>query len=202
MGYPMPSFGSYDLLNIDKQICYERYGRLGPYGYDDAAHPDRKKIDWENVSWGDLQRKCLAKNENRYDVSPKGNNFIEVVMESGHVLNSTSNSTSSAEGRNATATAKRKTRTALLLRAYSGKTWTENDKINIRSMVKELSLDSGGEYEVFLLVQIKEDGVPLWYVFHSTNEIFIEAMTSVLIRIWSIPLENDNQIPVTTTVPR
>lgn len=54
------------------------------------------------------------------------------------------------------------TRTAVLLRADSGKEWTENDKQNVRSMVTELSLRSGGEYQVFLLLQILDDSIPLF----------------------------------------
>jgi hypothetical protein len=47
-------------------------------------------------------------------------------------------------------------RTAILLRSYTGKEYTENDKQVIRAMISELSLKSGGEYEVFLLVHVKD----------------------------------------------
>lgn len=46
-------------------------------------------------------------------------------------------------------------RTAVLLRSYTGREYTENDKQVIRSLISELSLRSGGEYEVYLLVQVK-----------------------------------------------
>ena len=32
-GMPDPIYGSYDLLGMRDDICYDRYGRLGPYGY-------------------------------------------------------------------------------------------------------------------------------------------------------------------------
>ncbi|KPM46221.1 hypothetical protein AK830_g366 [Neonectria ditissima] len=53
-------------------------------------------------------------------------------------------------------------RTAILLRSYTGKVYTENDKQIIRSLVSELSLRSGGEYEVFLLVQVKDNALPIF----------------------------------------
>lgn len=47
-------------------------------------------------------------------------------------------------------------RTAILLRTYTGKTYTENDKQVIRALISETSLRSGGKYEVFLLMHVKD----------------------------------------------
>lgn len=51
---------------------------------------------------------------------------------------------------------KRETRTAILLRSYTGKEYTENDKQVMRALVSELTLKSGGEYQVYLLVHVKD----------------------------------------------
>jgi hypothetical protein len=164
--FPLPSFGSYDLLGLDKQICYERQGRLGAYGLNKGDTPVKHKMDWANVEWGNLQRQCLSQNRNRFNFTAKGYNYIEfdLVRDSEPLLNNTKLSVPRAnhtvQGRDVQA--KPKARTALLLRAYSGKKYTENDKMNIRSLITELALKSGGEYEVFLLVQIKDDDVPIW----------------------------------------
>lgn len=48
-------------------------------------------------------------------------------------------------------------RTAILIRTYTGKEYSEDDKRVLRAMVTELSLHSGGQYEVFLLVHVKDD---------------------------------------------
>ncbi|RDW82914.1 hypothetical protein BP5796_04405 [Coleophoma crateriformis] len=53
-------------------------------------------------------------------------------------------------------------RTAVLLRANSTRVWSENDKQNIRAMVAELSLLSGGEYQVFILFQILDNSKPIF----------------------------------------
>lgn len=191
---PAPTFGSYELFDIDGNLCYERETRLGGYGYaenqTDKDLAQSRKL-WDAVQWGKLQEECLTKNLDRYDMSPKGDNFVHgassgtllahpssshlysrqfsPVGSSGSgtdVLSEISNSSSNVEeARTAGATsntAKAKPRTALLLRAYIGKTYTENDKQIVRSLVAELALKSGGEYQVFLLVQVKDDTVPIW----------------------------------------
>ncbi|KAE8441582.1 hypothetical protein EG329_004667 [Mollisiaceae sp. DMI_Dod_QoI] len=53
-------------------------------------------------------------------------------------------------------------RTAVVIRTYSRLNFTENDKQNIRAMVTELSLRSGGEYEIFLLVEYEDETLPVF----------------------------------------
>ncbi|KAI0134447.1 hypothetical protein BJ170DRAFT_575529 [Xylariales sp. AK1849] len=53
-------------------------------------------------------------------------------------------------------------RTALLIRTYTGKEYSENDKQIIRSLVTELALRTGGQYQVFLFVQVKDTSINIW----------------------------------------
>ncbi|KAL4820355.1 hypothetical protein BDW67DRAFT_172598 [Aspergillus spinulosporus] len=53
-------------------------------------------------------------------------------------------------------------RTAVILRAWHNMMWTENMQQYVRSLVMELSLHSGGEYEVFLLTHVKDNEIPLY----------------------------------------
>ncbi|KAA8564857.1 hypothetical protein MFRU_008g03010 [Monilinia fructicola] len=64
-----------------------------------------------------------------------------------------------------------KSRTAIILRSYSGKKWNENDKQNVRSLITELALRSGGEYEVFLLVHIRNSTIAI-----ENDKDYIEAL--------------------------
>lgn len=61
-----------------------------------------------------------------------------------------------------TFTAKSKPRTAVLIRTTTGQKFSENDKQNIRSLITELSLKSGGEYQVFLLMHVKDRELPIF----------------------------------------
>jgi hypothetical protein len=53
-------------------------------------------------------------------------------------------------------------RTALLIRTYTGKEYSENDLQIIRSLVTELSLRTGGQYQVFMFVQVKDNSYAIW----------------------------------------
>ena len=53
-------------------------------------------------------------------------------------------------------------RTAILIRVWTGAVWTADAVMNIRAMIAEASLASGGKYQVFLLLHVKDDGIPLF----------------------------------------
>jgi hypothetical protein len=177
-----PLMGTYVPLDIDSNLCFERETRLGVYGYQDeessapmGTNSVEKRADWDAVNWRKLQEQCVEKNANRYSPA-KGN--------SGSYFQEVSNSSTSA---NATEEARRlgttegevetreeglrgmpevkvtvKPRTAVLLRSSSSKNYTENDLQNIRSLVTELALRSGGEYTVYLLVKVEDNTLPIW----------------------------------------
>jgi hypothetical protein len=130
-GFPEPSFGSYDVLDIDSRLCFERETRLGQYGYGNSV-----AIDWDSVDWGLLQQKCTAKNANRYNATADGEQSKTTDTLTPH---------------------QPVTRTAVVLRAHVKKAYTENEIINMRSLINELALGSGGEYQVFLLIEVKDD---------------------------------------------
>jgi hypothetical protein len=90
------------------------------------------KVNWNDVDWEKLRKQCAMYNANRFDAHLQGLN------------------------NNAP-----ETRTAVLIRSYTGKEFSENDIINVRAMISELSLQSGGEYEVVLLTHVKDDSIPL-----------------------------------------
>lgn len=53
-------------------------------------------------------------------------------------------------------------RTAVLLRTYTGKSYSDNDQQVIRSLITELSLRTGGQYQVFLFVHVKDTAYAIW----------------------------------------
>ncbi|KAI4179196.1 MAG: hypothetical protein L6R41_007985, partial [Letrouitia leprolyta] len=87
-GFPDSIMGSYEVLGLRDDICFERFGRLGPYGYGYSLkrggtgaglHGDREGVDdvWlesENVSqvdyssirWAEVQAACAKKNAGRF----------------------------------------------------------------------------------------------------------------------------------------
>lgn len=188
--FPTQLMGSYEVLNLDPNICWERETRLGTYGLLEQTKQVAgivQPLQWDTVNWGKLQRVCARKNSDRYnnDVSsdnpylavyPETQRFIPAQSTTGEKLMSDGHHERVSAASNGhvrepmsrdlafdTTTVddasryKTENRTAILLRSYTGKKYTENDKQIIRALITELSLKSGGEYEVFLLVQVKDN---------------------------------------------
>lgn len=84
-GQPEAVIGSHNLLGIRDDICWDRFGRYGPYGlgytYDegglqegidtesrgnDAVWAKTGKIDYGLVDWGDAQDRCIKANKDRF----------------------------------------------------------------------------------------------------------------------------------------
>ncbi|CAF3445864.1 unnamed protein product [Fusarium graminearum] len=207
--WPLPRFGSYDALNMDPNLCWERETRLGPYG----LHRQFKKVggepqplNFDSVNWGDLQRMCVNKNAQRFEMNQERvneylNNYPETVIgphapknpeEPAQEKMSKRDIPAEPESMGQAAPINVETlpsvasplpkqpeeqtkhpraptkghvsepRTAILLRSYTGKDYTENDKQTIRALVSELSLRTGGQYEVFLLVQVKDNNLRIF----------------------------------------
>lgn len=53
-------------------------------------------------------------------------------------------------------------RTAILIRVWTGANWNADAVVNIRAMIAEASLASGGKYQVFILLHVKDEGIPLF----------------------------------------
>lgn len=117
-------------------------------------------MDWNNVNWRLLQERCVERNANRYtpiNLSQKPPNWSTICSDRGIARRaSTIDGQGEPSEEGPEFKAKARSRTALLLRASSSKNYTENDLQNIRSLVTELSLRSGGEYTMYLLVNLRE----------------------------------------------
>ncbi|KAJ6780414.1 hypothetical protein PWT90_02301 [Aphanocladium album] len=150
---PQPVLGSYELLNIRSDICFDRFGRYGPYGLgyseilggvgfgndtenSDTTHVWKETgfIDYRNIDWADAQQRCYDSNKDQFEKS---------------------------EGKSGAAP-KPKSRTAIIVRSYEGFHWTPMAMLNFRAMINELSLKTGGEYSIHFLMQVKDTQFPIW----------------------------------------
>ncbi|KAF2191984.1 hypothetical protein K469DRAFT_719047 [Zopfia rhizophila CBS 207.26] len=176
-GFPKAFAGGYDVIGLDEDVCFDRYSRYGPYGFGDDAFPtdvvDWKAPetipDWSEVSWGELQDECLELNKNRFrlearsaiDMAPTTQLPPSAVASSAFAT-PTDTSRTNMENRSAGSAPKYHHRTAVLIRAWTGYSYEENDITAIRAMISELSLQSGGEYQVFLYVHVKDRNKPIF----------------------------------------
>ncbi|KAI0842539.1 hypothetical protein F5Y06DRAFT_306082 [Hypoxylon sp. FL0890] len=157
-GQPKAAIGSYEALGLREDVCFDRFGRYGPYGlgYEaelggtgEALDTEREgsevvwektgKINYDGVDWAAAQERCYKANEGRFFT---GNETRDFEM--------------SQAGR------KRIDRIAIVIRIYVGFQWTSHAVLNFRAMINELSLRSGGEYDVHFLLHVRDNNAPIW----------------------------------------
>ena len=175
---PVPFSGSHSELGIKDDVCFERFGRLGPYGYGRNAtldgsgpgtvseHAGTGKIfsqlsyvNYSNVDWGAAQKHCVEKNKARFERGEKSNK-------------------------------QRVQKHAFLLRTWTGYEYSEWQMLSLRAMIAELALKSGGEYDVHFLVQVRNNSIPIWAdeaVYRSTLEANVPREFWNLTTLWSEP---------------
>ncbi|KAK5133930.1 hypothetical protein LTR08_007159 [Meristemomyces frigidus] len=158
-GFPQVAIGDADVTGIDLNYCFDRYNRYGPYGYgqDDPAYAEdwqrpEAQPDWSGVHWGQLQDQCLVANKERYALTARQ----PVELAPGKEMPEDARDSQFAQEPTVTRGVTYHQRTALLIRTWEGYDYTENDLQAIRALVTELSLLSGGEYQVFLFVNVKD----------------------------------------------
>ncbi|KAF2236433.1 hypothetical protein EV356DRAFT_443365 [Viridothelium virens] len=167
-GMTTNTFGSPAEIGFDTNVCFDRFGRFVPYGYGyypvegglglgnrsekggvDKIFDKSGKIDYRGINWGDAQKKCFEKNKLRFE-----------------------NSTTDDQGKAMDTPKKKVSRTAYVLRTWTGNKYDEHQIMTIRAMINELSLKSGGEYDIHFLVHVKDDSIPIW----ASDEVYRETL--------------------------
>ena len=198
-GFPEPALGTYDVLGLRDDICFERFGRLGPYGFGYSVsrggigaglNGDREgaddlwtdnenltEIDYTRVRWSRVQQLCAAKNSKRFQPLPstKTDLFQTMAQRPDQEMSAEDElamkrkreypeAISNFANRTDPELAKKKKlpRTAVLIRTWWNMQYSQEDVIYLRSLIAELSLLSGGEYTVHLLIHVRDDNIPIW----------------------------------------
>ena len=203
-GFPQSVVGSYDVLNLPEDICFDRFGRFGPYGFGYSVrkgglgtgeHGDTNgttaiwektpQVDFRDIDWADVQRRCFQTNAARFKAIPEpisvphgfyiqdgktstlstrevgeqgASNASSVLQE-----HKASDDVNSAKNENTEVSKEKKSRTAVVVRCWDEYLFREDDIANIRSIISELALASGSRYDIHLLVQVKNDAAhPIW----------------------------------------
>lgn len=157
-GQAQPAIGSYNLLNIRQDVCFDRFGRYGPYGLgygleqggvgvgaetekegSNTIWEKTAKINYETIDWASAQGRCFLDNEDRFFT---GNTTLDAEL--------------------ADMQPEKIDRTAVIVRLFTGFKWTSHTILNFRAMVSELSLKSGGEYDVHFLLHVHDNDAPIW----------------------------------------
>lgn len=174
---PEPMLGSHDAIGLNKDVCFDRYGRFAAYGFGHAASEggtgigihgdmqgteltlsDESRIDWRDIDLGQAQSTCAEKNRHRFSRPPPP--FADGAFHHGQnwpdsISTPVIDDTISAQNHS------HLSRTAIVLRLWGQYQWTDYSHLYIRSLISELNLNSGAEYDIHLLIQVK-DNSPIW----------------------------------------
>ena len=198
-GQPDAVIGSYEAVGLQNTMCFERYGRLGPYGFgyslrrggigaglegerEGANEVWRvvQEVDYTRVHWGDAQNRCAAQNDHRFKPIPKvsGDAFRDMRVERADITGPTDELATSSESLslNMANTTQLIPRTAVVIRTLWNFKYTDEDIMYLRSLISELSLQSGGEFNIHFLIHVKDDNLPIW----ADPDLYASALTDAL----------------------
>lgn len=225
-GMPDPAMGSYDIFGLRNDVCFERFGRLGPYGLGysrrlggtgagmegdregaEQVWKDIQEVDWTKVDWADAQRRCEEANRHRFKAKRKDRaHFFQVMSDNGgpedepiRYQSSISESGSdSAEisrdgAMNITRNDKESKllpRTAILIRTWHSFPYNDEHIVFLRSLLTELTLNSGAEFTIHFLIHVQDADQQIW----ADDEIYQRVLNESLPRefrgmgtLWSEP---------------
>ena len=151
--FPPETLGSAKVLGLDMDICFDRFSRYVAYGMTGQAHEKSKQVNWDKTKWGSLQEVCVDRNKDRFSPEARSTTDLQPskAMHTGYdPLDENQRRKKSSDGK------QYQSRTAILIRTWEGYEYRENDLQAIRALITETSLLSGGEYQVFLFVNIKQ----------------------------------------------
>ena len=208
-GFPEHVIGSYEVLDLPEDVCFDRYGKLGSYGYGYEikaggtgaglhGHAEGseevwknggkfKQIDYRNIDWADAQRRCYDANSERFEKAERGTRApTSFSVGKNQKRDGPANLTTLEEMGGPKKTI---SRTAIVVRTYDDFRWDVEDIINLRAMIMELALGSGGEYDVHLLVEVHNEARhPIWAdaaTYHAHLEKSVPKEFHGIATLWS-----------------
>lgn len=194
-GFPDPVIGSNTMLGIRDDMCFDRFGRLGPYGLGygvkkggtgagmeghregaDRVWEDVPPVDFREVDWAAAQHRCHAANRHRFKElpEPRLNRFVSMPM--GVPKVNIPPPAEDARKEKPKAGSEQLSRTAIVIRTWHDFNYTPEDIMYMRSVISELSLMSGGEYTVHFLVHVKDLNLQIW----SDDETYQRVLNDAL----------------------
>ncbi|KAJ5166937.1 uncharacterized protein N7482_005718 [Penicillium canariense] len=193
-GFPDPVMGSNTMLGIRDDMCFERFGRLGPYGMGygvkkggsgagleghrdgaDRIWEDVPPVDYRQVDWDKAQQRCLAANRHRFKElsEPRLNRFVSMPVGVPKVEIPSPEDDSRTEPKLGS---ERLPRTAVVIRTWHDFRYTSEDILYLRAVISELALMSGGEYTIHFLIHVKSNDLQIWSDDETYQRVLNEAL--------------------------
>ncbi|KAL4894084.1 hypothetical protein BDV59DRAFT_176807 [Aspergillus ambiguus] len=194
-GFPDAVMGSNEILGIKDDVCFDRFGRLGPYGLGYTARKggigagleghregservweDYPPVDFRRVDWAAAQNRCVSLNKHRFEELPEPRSDRFLSMPVGLPSLNSNPSLYQDEEQGVRTGNERLSRTAVVIRTWHDFRYTPEDILYMRALISELSLLSGGEYVVHFLVHVKDENLQIW----SDDETYERVLNDAL----------------------
>ncbi|KAK3114380.1 hypothetical protein LTR53_007380 [Teratosphaeriaceae sp. CCFEE 6253] len=195
-GFPDPVMGSQALLGLRDDLCFERYGRLGPYGYgysrkfggsgagmeaeregsDEVWGAEGQEIDYRIVNWAQAQEDCAKANAHRFRPPPRQLNNFFTSMGTGGPLRELPSNEAEDQAKEGPHGKKLLPRTAVIIRTWLGYEYNAEALFYLRALLAELALHSGTAYVVHFLIHVKDDNLPIWSDEATYNRVLNDAL--------------------------
>ncbi|KAL3470607.1 hypothetical protein BJX99DRAFT_44587 [Aspergillus californicus] len=192
-GFPDAVMGSNEMLEIQDDICFDRFGRLGPYGLGYSVRKggigagleghregaeriwdDFPPVDFRRVNWAAAQDRCIVTNAHRFRDIPEQETerFMSMAGDSkGENIEKSEEPAESPDDSHA-----QLSRTAVVIRTWHDFQYTSEDVLYLRSLISELSLLSGGEYTIHFLVHVKDTNLQIWADDETYDRVLKDAL--------------------------
>lgn len=184
-GFPDPVMGSYEIFGLDNSVCFDRYGKLGPYGFgysknfggngagmvgdtegSEAVWKEASEVDYRKVRWAEAQTRCFEKNKKRFSeakvLTAEKRQEAELLVPRAPAERVAEETTPQSDSTRPMTRPLPLQRHVVLIRTWNEYVYDEEDILYLRSLIAELGLASGGEYTVHFLVHVKDHGLPIW----------------------------------------
>ncbi|KAL2820757.1 hypothetical protein BJX63DRAFT_283461 [Aspergillus granulosus] len=194
-GFPDAVMGSNEMLGIQDDMCFDRFGRLGPYGLgysvrkggtgagmeghregSERVWDEFPPVDFGRVSWAAAQNRCVTINSHRFQEFSQQKTDRSVTLmaratEPGESAEIPEEGAAIPKDKR-----KRLPRTAVVIRTWHDFQYTPEDILYLRSLISELSLLSGGEYTIHFLIHVKDTNLQIW----ADDEIYDRVLKDAL----------------------
>lgn len=194
-GFPDAVMGSNAMMGIRDDVCFDRFGRLGPYGLGYGAKKggtgsgmegdrdgaervweDYPPVDYRKVDWAAAQNRCLASNSHRFKDLPESRISRFYALPVGLPKQNPTLPAPKEQKEPPKTGTDRLPRNAVVIRTWHDFRFTNEDILYLRSLISELSLLSGGEYTIHFLVHVKDVNLPIW----SDDETYQRVLNDAL----------------------
>jgi hypothetical protein len=204
-GMPDHVIGSYEVLGLRNDVCFDRFGRLGPYGLGYSKRRggtgagmegDREgieqvwkadaEVDFREVQWAEVLGRCLEKNSARFykPSKPSDNSFQSMAVSKRDGVYpglrpppyEPNVSNNTVQEQPKAKQTKLLHRTAVLIRTWWDYKYDDEDIMYLRALISELGVASGGEYQVHFLIHVKDDNKQIW----ADDDVYAEVLKNAL----------------------